>query len=103
MMIDCPCCGKRYLSEFSYEGDATVVRPDTACSSAAQAWYRYVYARVNGKEKQAELWHHHLGCRQFVVLVRDLHNHRIHATYRYKTWQHTASEQLTDSTVEVAE
>lgn len=87
MMIDCPCCGRRYLSEFSYEGDATVVRPDEHCSLDNQAWYRYVYARVNAREKQAELWQHNQGCRQFFVLIRDLHNHHIHQIYRLKEWQ----------------
>ncbi len=87
MMINCPCCGKRYLSEFSYEGDATLTRPDETNFMDNQAWYDYVYARINNKEKHAELWQHAQGCRQFFVVIRDLHTHHIHHVYRMADWQ----------------
>lgn len=87
MMINCPNCGKRYVSELSYEGDATLQRPDKANLTNNQAWYDYVYARLNDKEQHAELWQHTQGCRQFFVVIRDLQTHHIHDIYSMSDWQ----------------
>lgn len=86
MMINCPYNGKRYLSEFSYEGDATLQRPNADNYDDKQAWYDYVYARTNDKEQHAELWQHQ-GSRQFIVVIRDLHTHHIHAVYTMDEWR----------------
>lgn len=87
MMINCPYCGKRYLAEFTYEGDATLTRPAGVQLEDEQAWYDYVYNRVNDKTQHAELWQHAQGCRQFLVVIRDLDTHHIHATYTLSDWQ----------------
>ncbi len=87
MIIDCPHCGKRYVAEFSYEGDATLSRPGADKTNDRQAWYDYVYARINDKDKHAELWQHVQGCRQFFVVIRDLHTHHIHSVQRLSDWR----------------
>lgn len=50
MRIHCPFCGERDLSEFSYLGDATVQRPDSA-----EKFYEAVYLRDNPAGRHSEL------------------------------------------------
>ena len=57
MLIACPYCGPRDLSEFTYQGDATRTRPDPASTDQA-AWNAYVYDRVNTAGDHAEFWQH---------------------------------------------
>ncbi len=80
MIINCPHCGQRYVSEFSYEGDATIERPNADNQTNQQAWFDYVYARKNEFEKHHELWHHVAGCRQYFVVIRNLRTHEIFST-----------------------
>ena len=53
MRINCPYCGERGIDEFSYLGDASVVRPDPASPDAADAFYAYAYERRNVRRGDA--------------------------------------------------
>ncbi|MCR4267733.1 sarcosine oxidase subunit delta [Nitratireductor sp. ZSWI3] len=77
MLISCPHCGPRDLAEFSYQGDATRIRPDPA-STDAKAWYGYVYARPNPAGRHREFWQHAGGCRAHLLVVRDTLTHEIY-------------------------
>jgi sarcosine oxidase subunit delta len=76
MLIACPYCGPRDLSEFTYQGDATRTRPDPASTDQA-AWNAYVYDRVNTAGDHAEFWQHSGGCRAHLKLVRNTLTHEI--------------------------
>lgn len=76
MLIPCPCCGPRDLSEFTYQGDANRTRPDPASADQA-AWNAYVYDRVNTAGDHAEFWQHSGGCRAHLKLVRSTLTHEI--------------------------
>jgi heterotetrameric sarcosine oxidase delta subunit len=76
MLIPCPHCGERDHAEFTYAGDATARRPETADASADD-WMRYVYWRENPRGPHDELWHHVAGCRRFLVVRRDTLSHRV--------------------------
>ncbi len=76
--IDCPWCGVRDESEFQYQGDATVSRPEFTASE--EAFFRYVYVRDNPRGWHTEWWHHVGGCRQWVKVVRNTLTHEIHVT-----------------------
>jgi sarcosine oxidase subunit delta len=65
--------------EFTYRGDATVVRPQTIDAMSAQAWTDYVYFRDNPYGILKELWYHGAGCHAWLVVTRDVRNHQIHA------------------------
>ena len=78
MRIKCPHCGLRDHSEFSYEGDATIKRPE---NDDADAWRDYVYHRDNPRGKHKELWSHISGCRAWVVVERNTFTHEIYASY----------------------
>ena len=66
MLIPCPVCGLRDQSEFTYGGDATIVRPELADADAAR-WADYVYDR----EKPARAAHGILAPRPWLPHVDD--------------------------------
>ncbi|MBO67369.1 MAG: sarcosine oxidase subunit delta [Acidiferrobacteraceae bacterium] len=77
MRINCPFCGFRDHSEFTYGGDASIVFPDLDASS--EAWIDAVFHRDNIDGVQRETWHHVHGCRMWVVVTRDTVTHEISA------------------------
>ena len=76
MRIPCPHCGERDVQEFSYLGDASLMRRDEAQASA-EAMHNYVYRRDNPAGPHRELWYHGQGCRSWIEVARDTRDHRI--------------------------
>jgi len=85
MLIPCPVCGPRDHAEFTYWGDATVVRPDIADADAA-CWAAYVYDRGNPRGPHSEYWHHVHGCRLWMVVTRDTATHDVHDAHVVGMW-----------------
>ncbi len=82
MRLPCPHCGERGNEEFSYLGDATVVRPDGTADAGPGdagfgAWVDYVYRRDNPAGRHRELWQHVHGCRAWLVVTRDVSTHAV--------------------------
>jgi heterotetrameric sarcosine oxidase delta subunit len=75
LRINCPYCGVRSHTEFSYLGDATKVRPDE--DAPVQTWVEFTYIRRNPKGQHEEYWQHVLGCRAWVKVSRDTVTHSI--------------------------
>jgi len=75
MKIPCPFCGLRDAHEFSYLGDATPRRPETA-----EGFADYVYLRDNQAGPHSELWYHGQGCRSWLVVERNTLDHSVRAT-----------------------
>ena len=73
--INCPFCGERDHSEFSYGGDASIVYPPLDAS--IDEWHDAVFMRENIRGMQAETWHHANGCRMWLVVERDTMTHEI--------------------------
>ena len=78
LLIPCPCCGPRNQIEFTYGGDATLVRP--APDAPETAWADYVYLRDNPCGPHDELWFHGAGCRCWFKVRRDTRTHDILAS-----------------------
>lgn len=76
MLINCPHCGPRDQGEFTYQGDATLRRPDHGSTDVA-AWNAFVYDRTNPAGDHTECWQHSGGCRSHLVVVRDTVSHQI--------------------------
>ena len=81
MLINCPYCGPRGHTEFSYGGDAAVKRPDPATVSDAD-WAAYIYLRDNPKGRHTERWRHIHGCGRFFNAVRDTASDRFAGSYK---------------------
>jgi sarcosine oxidase subunit delta len=75
MLIPCPHCGERGSEEFSYLGEAGLVRP--AEDAPMEAWHDYVYLRRNPAGPHRELWQHVYGCRHWLVVTRNTRTHEV--------------------------
>jgi heterotetrameric sarcosine oxidase delta subunit len=78
MLIACPYCGPRDVSEFTYQGDGNRVRPDPMSQDLA-AWNEYVYDRLNVAGDHNEIWQHSGGCRVHLRVTRNTLTHKISA------------------------
>ncbi|WP_274628475.1 sarcosine oxidase subunit delta [Arvimicrobium flavum] len=76
MLITCPYCGPRDVSEYTYQGDGNRTRPEPA-STDQEAWNAYVYDRVNIAGAHHEIWQHSGGCRAHLAVVRSTTTHKI--------------------------
>jgi heterotetrameric sarcosine oxidase delta subunit len=75
--IQCPYCGERDLSEFTYLGAAAFERPDPNGPQAEAAFYEAVYLRDNPAGPHEELWYHACGCRSWLCVTRNTRTHEI--------------------------
>lgn len=75
MRIECPFCGERDVSEFTYLGDAGCKRPSSDADLAA--FYEAVYLRDNPAGAHEELWCHAGGCLSWVRVTRNTRTHEI--------------------------
>ena len=82
LLIDCPWCGKRPELEFSYGGQAHLVRPRAAASLTDSQWADYLYMRANPRGQHAERWRHVRGCGRFFNALRDTTTDQFIATYK---------------------
>lgn len=76
LRIDCPYCGLRDFTEFTYGEDASLVRPGLT-NDDPEAWYEFVFLRDNPRGRHKEFWHHVNGCRQWLRVERDTLTHEI--------------------------
>ena len=82
LLIDCPYCGTRDQSEFSYGGEAHIVRPVEPDSLSDEEWADYLFMRTNPKGAYREQWCHSSGCRRWFNVVRDTVSYEILAVYK---------------------
>jgi sarcosine oxidase subunit delta len=80
LIIDCPYCGERDETEFSYGGEAGIARPLHPESLNDAAWGDYLFMRSNPRGPHRELWNHAQGCRRWFVAVRDTVTYRFSET-----------------------
>jgi sarcosine oxidase subunit delta len=82
LLIDCPYCGKRPETEFSYGGEAHIARPTDPMALSDAEWETFLYLRTNPKGRHAERWRHVHGCGRFFNAVRDTASDFFDATYK---------------------
>jgi len=73
--INCPFCGERDHSEFTYGSDASIVYP--SLDSSTEDWVKAIFFRKNICGMQVETWHHTNGCRMWLKVERDTKTHEI--------------------------
>ncbi len=74
--INCPVCGLRDETEFTYGADASVIQPAME-ELDAKAWLDYVFNRDDPRGPHLEYWHHVQGCRQWLVQERNTLTHEM--------------------------
>jgi heterotetrameric sarcosine oxidase delta subunit len=73
-LIDCPHCGPREATEFSFGGEAIRrARSDATDRELADA----LYVRRNVHGWQTEWWWHDAGCRSWLEIERDTRSDQI--------------------------
>ena len=77
LLIECPWCGERAESEFSYGGEAGIVRPTDPDAMTDAEWGDYLFNHKNPKGAHQELWNHAQGCRQWFSVERDTVTYKI--------------------------
>ena len=68
ILLQCPYCGPRNVSEFRYVGEVSE-RPDPN-ETGVEDWRAYLYARNNPAGWTTETWYHSSGCRKHFVAER---------------------------------
>ena len=76
-LIDCPHCGVRPTEEFTPKGEVAGQPP--ALDADIQNWVEYVHFRRNPRGRLLEHWHHHGGCRRWLVIERDTVTHQVYS------------------------
>ena len=82
LLIECPWCGPRDESEFSYGGEAHIVRPPEPDRLTDEEWADYLFMRENPRGRHLEQWCHVHGCRQWFNAERDTVTSEIVRVYR---------------------
>ena len=75
MLMKCPHCGERNVTEFTYGGAADLARPPADAGDGP--WTDYVYMRDNPRGLHDEIWQHSAGCRRWIAVRRDTLTHDV--------------------------
>ena len=82
LIIECPWCGERDESEFSYAGEAHINRPLETEKLSDEEWSNYLFMRKNPKGLHREQWNHAAGCRRYFNIESDTVSYRISGSYK---------------------
>jgi sarcosine oxidase subunit delta len=81
ILLTCPHCGERNVSEFRYGGEVRA-RPDVN-TVTPEAWASYLYMRDNPADVVREWWYHAAGCGTWFMAERHTKTHEVLDTYRW--------------------
>ena len=82
LLIECPWCGPREESEFSYGGEAHIVRPKDPTALSDLEWADYLFMRKNTSGRELEQWVHAAGCRRWFNAERDTVTYEFKSVYK---------------------
>lgn len=82
LLIDCPYCGERAETEFSYGGEGGIARPLNTDTLGDPQWADYLFMRKNPKGRHHEQWRHASGCGRWFNACRDTVSYRFIATWK---------------------
>lgn len=82
LLIECPWCGLRDESEFSYSGEAHIARPLRPQELTDEEWADYLFYRRNSRGRHLEQWNHASGCRRFFNVERNTVTYQIKSVYQ---------------------
>ena len=82
LLIPCPWCGLREESEFTYGGEAHIIRPPEPDALTDAQWADYLFMRTNPRGLHREQWSHTTGCRRWFNVQRDTVTYQMTAVYK---------------------
>ncbi|MCZ6676381.1 MAG: sarcosine oxidase subunit delta [Candidatus Poribacteria bacterium] len=80
LILNCPNCGARNVSEFRFGGEYNP-RPKQPADASDAAWARYLYFRQNAMGAQTEWWYHNAGCGLWFLADRHTRTNVVERTY----------------------
>jgi sarcosine oxidase subunit delta len=83
LLLTCPNCGARNVSEFRYGGEYNP-RPKDPLRFSDAEWAGYLYLRNNTMGVQTEWWYHSAGCGLWFMAERHTRTNEAIKTY---LWQ----------------
>lgn len=83
LVLTCPNCGARNVSEFRFGGEYNP-RPRDPEAVSDEAWARYLYMRKNTMGVQTEWWYHSSGCGLWFLAERHT---RTNSVVRTTLWE----------------
>ena len=82
LQIYCPHCREnRDEEEFSYSGEAHIVRPLNPEALSDKDWGDYLFFRKNPRGLHNEMWYHAVGCGRYFYVTRDTLSYEILESY----------------------
>ncbi|SEH62780.1 sarcosine oxidase subunit delta [Paracoccus alkenifer] len=82
LLIHCPYCDETLPeAEFTYAGEAHVIRPPDPSALSDDDWQGFLFIRSNTRGPHYERWRHFHGCGRFFNAVRDTVSDRFLTTY----------------------
>ena len=85
LLVPCPNCGSREVSEFSYGGESSKrPTPDAELPQLA----RYLFFKQNVAGRQVEWWYHRDGCQAWFLARRDTRTNVVEESY----WPHERAQ-----------
>jgi len=82
LIVNCPWCGEREVTEFSYGGEAHITRPENPEQLSDEQWGDYVFFRKNTRGIHYERWVHTHGCRRWFNAVRNTVTDEFFGSYK---------------------
>ncbi len=80
--LHCPhCAALRDEEEFSYAGQAYLVRPAQPEAASDDVWGDYLFKRANPKGWYWEQWQHTAGCRKVFAVKRNTATYEVAGTW----------------------
>ena len=78
-LFNCPFCGPRDETEFTFGAEAGKTRPEPAAEVSADSWARYLHFDGNPKGATREIWLH-ATCGEYFIMERDTFTHDVAAS-----------------------
>ncbi|WP_136685404.1 sarcosine oxidase subunit delta [Falsirhodobacter xinxiangensis] len=83
LLIHCPYCDETLPeAEFTYAGEAHIVRPLDPSAQTDEQWETFMFIRRNPKGPHYERWRHLHGCARYFNAVRDTVTDKFLTTYK---------------------
>ncbi len=83
LIIPCPNCGPRNVTEFRFGGE-TNPRPKDPVATTDKEWSDFLYMRRNVMGVNIEWWYHRNGCGVWFLAERNTATNEVLKTY---VWQ----------------
>ncbi len=81
LLLTCPNCGPRNVSEFRFGGEKNTRSQNTATLTNDQLT-NYLYMRENKRGPQVEWWYHRAGCGLWFLAERNTDSNQVLRTYQ---------------------